>query len=97
MKLAESLSPITKRLDEVKESTRELGEVVKETNTPQLATESTHKALPIEKEKIHPGVKYDTSLGNTLNNMKDNTGSFKTKHTSESGCMLNIHPITILR
>ena len=31
IKLAESLSPITKKLDEVKESTQELGEFLKKT------------------------------------------------------------------
>ena len=69
IKLAESLSPITKKLDEVKESTKKLGDVIKENNTPQLAIENTHDALPIEKDKLHPGVLYDTSLENTLNIM----------------------------
>ena len=36
-KLPESLSPITKKSDEVKQSTQKLGEIVKERNTPQLA------------------------------------------------------------
>ena len=39
IKLAESLSPITKKLDEVKETTQQLGDVIKENNTPQLALE----------------------------------------------------------
>ena len=47
MKLAESLSPIIKKLDEVKETTQKIGEIVKESNTPQLAIEKTHNALPI--------------------------------------------------
>ena len=33
IKLAESLSPITKKLDEVKESTQKLGDVIKESNS----------------------------------------------------------------
>ena len=70
IKLAESLSPITKKLSEVKESTQKLGEIVKESNTPQLATENTQNELPIENEKIRPGVICDTRLENTLNNMK---------------------------
>ena len=37
IKLAESLSPITKQLDEVKDTTQKLGEYGKEINTPQLA------------------------------------------------------------
>ena len=74
-KLAESLSPITKNLDEVKESTRKSGVIVNENNT-QLAIENTHNALPIENEQIQPGVIYNASLENTLSNMKDNTGFF---------------------
>ena len=76
MKLAESLSPITKKLDTINESTQKLGKVVKEKTTPQLAMENTHTALPIEIEKIHPGVIYDTSLDNTLSNMKNKTSFF---------------------
>ena len=41
VKLAESLSPITKKLDEVKKTTQELRDVIKENNTPQLAIEMT--------------------------------------------------------
>ena len=45
-KLAESLLPITKKLDEVKESTQEIGDVIKKSqpafeNTPQTAIEKT--------------------------------------------------------
>ena len=72
-KLAESLSPITKKLDDVEESTQKLGNVLKENNTPRLAIENTHKALPIESERIHFGVIYDTSIENTLDGMKNHT------------------------
>ena len=74
IKLADNLSPITKKLDEVREFTQKLGDVIKENNTPQLATENTHSALPIENEQIQPGVIYDTSLENTLSMMENNTG-----------------------
>ena len=70
IKLAESLSPITEKLVEVNESTQKIGEIVKESNTPRLAIENTHNALPIENEQIHHGVIYDTSLENRLNNLK---------------------------
>ena len=78
IKLAESRSPITEKLDEVKKSTQELGVIVEKTqpNTAQLAMENTHKTLPIENEKIQPGVIYDTSLQNTLSNMKNTFGFF---------------------
>ena len=74
--LAESLSPITKKSDEVKKFTQKLGEIVKESNTPQIAIDNTHSALPIENEQIQPGLIYDTSLENTLSKMKNNIGLF---------------------
>ena len=33
MKLAESLSPITKKLDEINQSTQKVGDIIKETNS----------------------------------------------------------------
>ena len=77
-KLPESFSPITERLDKVKESTEKPGDVIKESqpNTSQPAIENTPTALPIENEKIQPGVIYSTSLENTLSNMRNNSGFF---------------------
>ena len=68
--LAESFSPITKNLDEVKESTHKIGEIVKENNTPQLAIENTRNGFPIDNARIHPRVIYDTSLEDILSKMK---------------------------
>ena len=69
IKLAESLSPVTKKLDEVNKSTQQslspitekldtIIESIKESQaqTPQPAIENTHTALPIENEQIQPGV-----------------------------------------
>ena len=76
IKFAESFSPITKKLDVVKETTQNLGGVIKKTNTPQPAIENTHTALPVENEKIETVVFYDTSLEKTLSNNKNKTGFF---------------------
>ena len=65
IKLSESLS-LSLKLNEVKESTHILGDVIEENNTPQLAIENTHQTLFIENKQILPGVIYDTSLENTL-------------------------------
>ena len=54
IKVAESLSPITKQFDETtkklgdvfEESTQNLGNVIKENNTPQLAIENTPTIQP---------------------------------------------------
>ena len=89
IKLAESFSPVTKKLDEVNKSTQQslspitkkldtINEKIKESQpqTPQPAIAKTHTPLPIENQQIQPGVIYDTSLENTLNNMKNNTSFF---------------------
>ena len=97
--LAESLSPVTKKLDEVRksvnESTRELGDVIKKTQpeAPQLALENNQNALPIENEQIQPGVLYDTSLENTLNNMKENIGFFNIEERDNGDKFWNGIPV----
>ena len=74
-KIAESLSPITKKLDEVKDSTKKLGDNIKQSQpeTPQLAIKNTQPQLPIENKET---VTYAVQLENKLQNMKDNTGFF---------------------
>ena len=76
IKLAESLSPIEERLDEVKETTQKVGDVIKESKqeTPQLAIENTQTPQPIE---IIEGILYDVELEITLTNMRDNSGFLK--------------------
>ena len=88
VKLAESLSPITKRLDLVENNKGEkIGELIKKSEqetpaientqaqpeTPQAAIENTLAPQPVENNE---GVIYDVELENTLNNMKNNTGFF---------------------
>ena len=104
VKIAESLSPITKKLDEanknlsdvIKESTQNLGNVIKENNTPQPAIENTPQPAientpqPIEDNE---GNVYDVELENTLNKMADNTGFFKTHYDRQRGWILNNYPI----
>ena len=80
VKLAESLSPITDKLDDtgrklsevIKESTQNLEKVIKENNTPQPAVENTPQPAientpqPIEDNE---GTVYAVELENTLNKM----------------------------
>ena len=99
VKLAESLSPITNKLNETsknlgdvfKESTQNLGNVIKDNNTPQLAIENTPTTQqPIENNEVDV---YEVELENTLNKKKDNTGFFKTHYDPKRGQILNIYPI----
>ena len=96
IKLAESLSPITKKLDEGKETTQKLGEVIEnsqpENIIPQPAIEHTPHHQPIENNE---GVIYDTELENTLKNMKNNTGFFQTFEDPEHGWMWNGYAVKI--
>ena len=91
IKIAVSLSPITKELDEVKESTQKLGDVIKENNNPQVAVKDT----PITHQPIenNEGVIYDVEIENTLNKMKDNTFCFKFYHDPQHGWMWNVYPV----
>ena len=98
-KLAESLSPITSKLEEtskklgdvIKESIQNLGNLIKDNNTPQLAIEITPTTQqPIENNKVDV---YGVELENTLNKMKENTGFFKTHYDPQRGWILNIYPI----
>ena len=93
IKSAESLSPITKKSDEVKESTKKLEVVIKENNIPQLAVENTHSALPIENEQIQPGITYDTSLENTLSNMENNIGFINIEERDNGDIIWNGFPV----
>ena len=92
---AENLSPINKKITEVKESTQKLGEIIKEKNTLQLAIENTEYELPIQNEPIHPGVKYDT-LENTLSNMQNQNGFFRIEEKTNSDIISNGYPLDTL-
>ena len=103
IKIAESLSPITKKLDEsTKKINEELGNVIKESNTPQPAIENTPQPAientpshqPIENNE---GVIYDVELENTLKNMKENIGFIKTHEDPQRGWILNDYPVKMLR
>ena len=96
IKLAESLSPITKNIDEVKEFPQKLGKFIKEyqPKKPQLSDENTPTRQLIEHEE---GAIYDVELEDTLKNIRDNLGFFKTHEDSERRWMLKNYPIKMLR
>ena len=55
--------------------------------------EISHTSLPIENEKIQPGLIYDTSLENTLSNMKNNTSFFNIEETIDGEIFWNGFPV----
>ena len=98
MKIAESLSPITKKLDE---TSKKLGDVIKESNTPQPAIENTPQAsientLAPQPIEANEGKVYDVESENTLNKMADNTGFFKTHYDRKLGWIWNGYPVKML-
>ena len=97
IKLAESFSPITTKLDEVNEYFKKIGEVIEkpqpENNIPQPAIEHPQPHQPIENFE---GVIYDTELENTIKNLKNNAGFLKTIEDEEHGWMWNGYPVEIL-
>ena len=74
-----------------------MGEVIEkpqpENNIPLPSIEHTSPHQPIENIE---GVIYGTELENTLKNMKNNTGFFKTNEEPERGWIWNGYPIKIL-
>ena len=94
-KLAESLPPITKKLEESYNYTQKVGDIIKETNseneTPQLAIEITQYGS-------HPGVVlYDAALENTFpNTEKKQKGFFKIEERDNGDLFWNDIPIEIL-
>ena len=105
-KLAESLSPITKRLDLVENNKGEkIGDIIKKSqqepsqlaieNTPQPAIENPQPQLPIEnnQDETQPGVLYDVALENTLTNMKKNVGFFNIEERDNGDLFWNGFPV----
>ena len=106
-KLAESLSPITKRLDLVENNKGDkIGELIKksEQETPQLAIENTQtqpetpqaaieNTLTPQAVENNEGVIYDVELENTLNNMKNNVGFFKIEEIDNGDVFWNGFPV----
>ena len=102
IKLAKSLSPINKKLDETNESTQKVGDIIEKNKTPQLAIENTSQPAIENTPTPQPsenneGTIYDVELENTLNKLTNNTGFFKTYHDPQHGWMTNNHPIKMLK
>ena len=74
IKLAEKLSPISKKLEKINKTTKDSSErekkSISEDQTPQLVLENTGN-------NIEPGLMHDISLEKTLSNMKKQKGFFQ--------------------
>ena len=96
-KLAESFSPIARKLEEVAKSTEKLGEMLEkskpENDKPQFAIENTQPQPQIENNER---ITYYTALENTLEKLKNNTGFFEAFEDPEHGWMWNGHLIELI-
>ena len=87
IKLSGSSAPITRKLQEVNETTKNWEKYLKK-NVPQPAIENTPPPQPIEK---NAGLIFVTELENTLKNLKNSTGFFKhmkTQNMVECGIII---------
>ena len=94
LKLAESLSLITKNIDEVNDSSKKLAEVIEkshpEGNIPHPSDGHTPSRQAIEKKE---GVIFDAELENTLKNMKKQKRFFNLEERNIGDNIRNGFPI----
>ena len=91
IKLAESLSPITKKLDEVKKTSQELGDVIKESKpeTPQLAIENIKPISRNSESQTPKLVSASDELVKTFSKMNDSKNFFKVIRDAEGNFSWN--------
>ena len=103
VKLAESLSPITKKLDEVNKSTKRIGEVFKESNS---ENENNQEIVPVEIESEDENFQtnlrtlpnssiFSDQMTKTLGRLMSSANSLKIKSTPSGATILGV-PINTL-
>ena len=103
VKLAESLSPITKKLDEVNKSTKKIGEVVKRSNS---ENENNQEIVPVEIESEDENTQtnsralpnssmFSDQMTKTLGTLMSTANSLKIKSTPSGATILGVPVYTI--
>ena len=103
IKLADSLTPITKRLDEVNKSTKKIGEVIKGSNS---GNENNQEIVPVEvgseDEDIQTNLRalpnssiFSDQMTKTLGRLMSSSNSLKITHTPSGATILGV-PINTL-
>ena len=101
VKLAESLSPITKKLDEVNKSTKELGEIVKESNY-----ENNQEIVPVEIESEDQNIQtnlralpnssiFSDQMTKTLGRLMSSANSLKITSSPSGASILGVPVYTL--
>ena len=103
IKLAESLSPITKRLDKVNKSTKKISKVIKESNSEST---NNHEIVPVEIESENENIQtnlralpnsfmFRDQMSKTLGRLMSSLNSLKIKHSPSGATILGV-PIKTL-
>ena len=103
IKLAESLSPITKKLEEVNKSTKKIGEVIKESNS---ESENNQAIVPVEIESEDENIQtnlralpnismFSDQMTKTLGRLMSSANSLKIISTPSGASILGV-PINTL-
>ena len=103
VKLAESLSPITKKLDKINKSTKKIGEVIKGSNS---ENENNQEVVPVEIESEDENIQtnlralpkssmFSDQMTKTLGRLMISANSLKTKSTPSGATILGV-PINTL-
>ena len=103
VKLAESLSPITKKLDTIKKSTKEIGEVIK---TSIAENENNQEIVPVEIESEDENIQtnlralpnssmFSDQMTKTLGRLMSSANSLKLKSSPSGATILGV-PINTL-
>ena len=103
VKLAESLSSLTKKLDEVNKSTKELGEIVKESN---FENANNQEVVPFENELEDENIQtnlralpnssiFSDQMTKTLGTLMSSANSLKVKSTPSGATILGVPIYTL--
>ena len=103
IKLAESLSPITKKLDEVNKSTRKISEVIRESNS---ENDNNQEIIPFENESEDENIQtnlrafpnssmFSDQMTKTLGRLMSSLSSLKIKASSSGATILGVPIYTL--
>ena len=103
MKLAESLSPITKKLEEVNKSTKKVGDILKETNS---ENENNQEIVPVEIESEDENIQtnlralpnssmFSDQMTKTLGRLMSSANSLKIISTPSGATILGVPVYTL--
>ena len=103
VKVAESLSPTTKKLEEVNKSTKELGEIVKESNSENV---NNQEIVPVEIESEDENIQtnlralpnssiFSDQMTKTLGRLMSSANSLKITSTPSGATILGVPIITL--